>query len=382
MSHWVSTWGQSHTDITHMSPSYRDCTMRLAITSCLKGSQVRLRAANLEGKKPYTILQATVQNGSGSRKAVTFSGNISQTVNKDEEVYSDAVALDVDPGDLIVISMAFQGTVISGNDIVECVQCSKKGNYVDAKQFTTVRRNKTSCYNDLAASIPALSSVEILAEDDNAGTVVCFGDSITQKCTWTRPLMETFLAQAPGRLAVINKGINGNRLLKGPFMSVMSLYGRAGMQRFQRDVLEEAGTKAVIIEMGTNDIGMARNPNKPDWITAEILEDAMKELVGRCHEKGIRAYGSTILPRGGSTGYLEAAEMERSRFNEWVRSSDVFDGVLDFDKIVRDAEEKDIMAFSCDSGDHLHPGFLGGQAMAREAADILLKDLVFLSNVH
>lgn len=375
MSHWVSTWGQSHTDTTHMSPSYKDCTMRLAILNCLKGSQIRLRAANLEGKKPYTILQAAVQIGTGPRKAVTFSGCAAQTLHVGEEVYSDAVALDVNPGDMIVVSMAFQGKVISGNGIVECVQCSKKGNFVDAQQFTTVRRNKTSCYNDMAATIPALSSVEVLTEDEEAGAVVCFGDSITQKSTWTRPLMETFLAQAPGKLTVINKGINGNRLLSGPFMSIMTLFGRAGMQRFQRDVLEEAGTKAVIIEMGTNDIGMARNPKKPDWITAEMLEHAMEELVGKCHEKGIKVYGSTLLPRGGTPDYLKEAEAERNRFNDWVRGTDIFDGILDFDMVVRDPEKPEIMAFAYDSGDHLHPHFLGGQAMAKLAADALLKDM-------
>lgn len=375
MSTWVSTWGQSHTDITHMSPNYRDCTMRLAILNSIKGSCIRLRAANLEGKKPYTILQAAVQNGTGSRRAVTFSGGSTQTVRAGEEVYSDPVSMDVNPGDRIVISMAFQGKVISGNGIVECVQCSRKGNFVEAQQFTTVRRNKTACYNDMAAAIPALSSVEVLTEDEEAGAVICFGDSITQKSTWTRPLMETFLSQAPGKLSVINKGINGNRLLNGPFMSVMTLFGRAGIQRFQRDVLEEAGAKAVILEMGTNDIGMARKPGKPDWITAEMLEEAMEELVKKCHDRKIRAYGCTILPRGGSTGYLEAAEAERIRFNDWIRNTDLFDGILDFDRVVRDPEKPDIMAFACDSGDHLHPHFLGGQMMAEEAAGILLKDL-------
>lgn len=375
MRHWVSIWGQSHTDTTHMSPGYKDCTMRLAILNCLKGNQIRLRSANLEGKKPYTVLQAAVQNGTGPRKAVTFSGGAAQTVNVGDEVYSDPVVLDVNPGDLIVISMAFQGKVISGNGIVECVQCSRKGNFVDARQFTTVHRNKTACYNDMAAVIPALSSVEVLTEDGEAGAVVCFGDSITQKSTWTRPLMETILARAPGKLTVINKGINGNRLLSGPFMSIMTLFGRAGMERFQRDVLEEAGAKAVIIEMGTNDIGMARSPKKPDWVTAKMLERAMEELVRKCHEKGIKAYGSTLLPRAGTADYLEAAEAERTRFNAWMRSTDLFDGVLDFDMVVRDPEKQDIMAFACDSGDHLHPHFLGGQAMAKLAADALLKDM-------
>lgn len=60
-------------------------------------------------------------------------------------------------------------------------------------------------------------------------------------------------------------------------------------------------------------------------------------------------------------------------FNEWVRGTDLFDGCIDFDQVVRDAQHPEMLAFSCDSGDHLHPGFLGGERMAQTAAEALLK---------
>lgn len=375
MGHWVSTWGQSHTDIKHISPSYKDRTMRLAVTNCIRGGRVRLRVSNLVGKKPYRILEAALQNGSGPRKAVLFSGKAEQTVKPGQELYSDEISMQAEPGDLLVVSMAFQGAVLSGNSIVECVQCSRNGNFVGASQFRTVPRNRSACYHNLSAAIPALSSIEVLTEDEDAGALVCFGDSITQQSTWTRPLMEVALKKVPGKLSVVNKGINGNRLLSGPMMSAVAMFGRAGMERFERDVLEEAGCRSVIIEMGTNDIGMARNPKKPDWITAQKLEKVMEEMVEKCHAKDIRVYGSTLLPRGGSTGYLKEAEAERRAFNDWVRESTLFDDVLDFDALLRDSSDPEILCFAYDSGDHLHPHFPGGQKMAALAAQKLLSKI-------
>lgn len=375
MGKWVSTWGQAHTDMTLMSPRYQDCTMRLAVTNCLSGDRIRLRVSNQEGRKPFTITQATVRSSEAPPVAATFSGKPDCVLEPGQEAYSDEIQLCVAPGDLLVISMAFRGPVTSGNNILECVQCSRKGNYADAAQFSTVRRSIIDCCRDRLAAIPALSSVEVLTQED-VGAVVCFGDSITQQSTWTKPLMEACLRKHPGKLTVINKGIGGNRLLSGPGMPLKRMHGKAGRERFDRDVLDEAGVKAVIIAIGTNDFSMARSPGKNGWITAEMLAEETERLVQKCREQGIRVYGTTILPRGGSRSYQEAAEKERLRYNTWIRSTELFDGLIDFDALVRDGDHPDILAFPYNSGDHLHPHSSGGIRMAALAADILLNDLL------
>lgn len=66
--------------------------------------------------------------------------------------------------------------------------------------------------------------------------------------------------------------------------------------------------------------------------------------------------------------------MERIRFNNWVRTTNLFDGIIDFDKQTRDESMPNILAFAYDSGDHLHPHNLGGKRMAKLAAEELLKD--------
>jgi lysophospholipase L1-like esterase len=50
--------------------------------------------------------------------------------------------------------------------------------------------------------------------------------------------------------------------------------------------------------------------------------------------------------------------------NNWIRSSDEFDGVIDFERAVRDPAHPTRMLPAYDSGDHLHPNDLGMQAMA------------------
>ena len=60
-------------------------------------------------------------------------------------------------------------------------------------------------------------------------------------------------------------------------------------------------------------------------------------------------------------------------FNEWLRSSDDFDGCVDFDAAVRDAADEKDFAPECDSGDHLHPSETACRRMAESVPGILLQ---------
>jgi lysophospholipase L1-like esterase len=57
--------------------------------------------------------------------------------------------------------------------------------------------------------------------------------------------------------------------------------------------------------------------------------------------------------------------------NDWIRSSGVFDGVIDFDKITRDPANPRQFNPAYDSGDHLHPSDAGYKAMD-EGVDLKL----------
>lgn len=57
--------------------------------------------------------------------------------------------------------------------------------------------------------------------------------------------------------------------------------------------------------------------------------------------------------------------------NQWIRSGagSGFDGVLDFDEVLRDPERPARILPAYDSGDHLHPGEAGLAALA-ESVDL------------
>ena len=57
----------------------------------------------------------------------------------------------------------------------------------------------------------------------------------------------------------------------------------------------------------------------------------------------------------------------RNIVNDWIRHKANFDGVIDFDKVMRSAADPDLMNPVLDLGDHIHPNpfgyFLMGQAV-------------------
>lgn len=369
MEHWITTWGTAQTNIKHFSPTYADSTMRLSIPNNLEGTALRLRFSNRDGKKPFGIRRGAIHGANGNLP-IRFSGKESMELAPGQEVYSDTLPMAVEKGHLITLSIAFRGVPSSGNGIPATVQCSPKGDFVDAPQFKSVHRSKTACYHDMLQSIPALSGVEVLTEAA-AKAVICFGDSITQQGRWTEPLAEDLYKMYPGKISVINKGIGGNRLLHGPFPIIGGMYGMAGKERFERDVIQESGTAAVIFSIGTNDIGMVRNPKSKEWVDVQKFIQALSPLVQQAKDAGLKVFGSTIPPRGGVMGYEAAQETERQKINTWFRETDLFAAVFDFDEGLRDPGHPEQMLFAYDSGDHLHPGVLGGKRMAQCVLDTL-----------
>ena len=368
MPHWVSVWGQAHTPIEGIGPSYRDRTMLLTVRTALAGERLRLRLANWEGRGPLTVAAATACALTGRETALTFGGSRGVTLAPGADTYSDALPLRVEPGELICIRLAFVGPVSSGNGIRADVLCSKKGDYTAGGPFDT-----GGCLPTGIAT-PAVAAVELLAPDE-PGALVCFGDSITQMGLWTDPLGSALMRQAPGKLAVLNKGIGGNRLLSGPASPAFRMYGRAGVERFRRDALSDPGTKAVALFIGTNDIGSSPDPAASDFAGADRLAAALEDLAAQTRAAGMAVYAATLVPRMGSEGYGPAQEAERVRLNERLRAGEgtVFDKIFDFDAALRDPDRPAYMRMSYDSGDHLHPSLLGGRRLAECALEALKK---------
>ncbi|MCI8711321.1 MAG: hypothetical protein HFH23_03370 [Ruminococcus sp.] len=194
-------------------------------------------------------------------------------------------------------------------------------------------------------------------------------ETITQMSKWTKPLAD-MLRMAGAGIVVINKGIGGNQLLSDPEGKWTAMFGRAGVKRFEEDVVEVAGASDLIIAMGVNDFNAIKDEAGARG-KAEAIMGAYQDFASRARDMGMKVYVATVTPSFGCKGYQALAEPERRKLNDMVRESKVFDGVLDFDAAVRDPDDPRIMKEYCDSGDHVHPGSVGGIKMARAAYKVL-----------
>ena len=166
------------------------------------------------------------------------------------------------------------------------------------------------------------------------------GDSITDGAAsiqntngrWPDDLASRIQAnKSMSGIAVLNAGINGNRLLRDGDGD------QSALRRLDRDVLAQAGIKYLIVLEGINDIGhnVSATPSDPAE-TARNLIRALQQIAVRAHAHGIRVIGATILPYENCKYASPDGEKMREAVNEWIRATQSFDGVADFDEVVRD----------------------------------------------
>ena len=89
------------------------------------------------------------------------------------------------------------------------------------------------------------------------------------------------------------------------------------------------------------------------------------------HGAGVKAIGCTLTPFGGASSYSAAREEIRSALNDFIRTSDEFDAVIDFDAAVRDPADPKRYRKEADSPDMLHPGDAGYKLMG-EAVNLAI----------
>ena len=97
---------------------------------------------------------------------------------------------------------------------------------------------------------------------------------------------------------------------------------------------------------------------------------ALRQLIDRAHAAGIRIYGATVTPFEGSPDYTPEGEADRQAVNTFIRSG-VFDGILDFDAVLRDPAQPTHLRASAESNGHLHPNDEGYRLMG-DSIDLTL----------
>ena len=359
---WVACWGNA-TSITNRREAIyaKDLTLRYPIRMCFSGTMLRFRFSNLTGTEPVTIAKAFV-----GHTPITFGGEKGVTLMPGTETESDAIGYAVNGGDMIEVSFYLAGFTQMNSGTLITGPLSKGyysyGDYTEADKLPLDLTRHTNWFY-------FLNTIDVLTAAENHA-VVCYGDSITAQ-SWPDYMAQQTLGS---NVAVIRRAVSGTRILRQYDCITYQAYGLKGATRFPIE-MNVAGASDVIIQHGINDIihpvGTDVNPFRPwsDLPTVEEMEEGVEDIyVKPAKAMGLKVWSGTLLPIYGWRTYNEEREQMRQAFNEWLRTSPIFDGCIDFDAAVRGTGNPKAFADGYDSGDHLHPSERAYEAMGQLAA--------------
>jgi len=377
---WVATWGCA---VLLTGPNNRppvplaNSTLRQFVRASLGGDNLRVRFSNRFGTHPVTIRAAHIARAAGkgsagigeidpgTDKPLTFNGHVEVVIPKGESILSDPLDYELPPLAEVAVSLYL-------GDIPTDALTGHPGSRTTSFIFPSNAVSQTSLPGaKKMVHWYLLAGLEVQAENP-ARTIVVLGDSLTdgrgssndKNNRWPDLLAQRLSTNAAtAKVGLVNMGIGGNAIFGG--------LGPAAVKRFDRDVLEPPGVRYVILFEGVNDIGAQTSR----MTTATNLVNAYTDMAAKAKARGIRVFGATITPFGGSAYYSELHEQERQFVNGWIRTNTVFDGVIDFDAAVRDSVTRTNFQAAFHSGrdanDWLHLNPAGYQAMG-EAIDLNL----------
>jgi len=385
---WVGTWATAPQPFMPGSlETYRSETLRLIVHVSEGGPKVRIHISNVYGDKPLAIGGAHVARrmmgadvDARSDRKVTFQGLSTARVPAHGAVVSDPVDLDVPVLSDLAVSLYVPQTAVATTSHLLALQTSyvAKGDATAASSFPVAKTIDTW---------PFLTGVDVVA--DGRASIVAIGSSTTDGDGSTRDGNHRWPdglaarlnnkgrvnATGPDASGVMNLGIIGNRLLKDspsstPFGNGL---GESTLARFNRDVLDQAGVKYVIVAIGVNDIIFPGTfTPSVEAVTSQNIIDGYRQLLARAHKKRIRIFITTIPPFENAfypddktlVVYTPEKEAVRKEVNEWIRSTREFDAMIDFDAVLRDPSRPSRLLPKFDSGDHLHCNDAGYAAKA------------------
>ena len=383
--YWAGTWGSAPAPAQQGDgqEAFDNQTVRLIVHTSIGGKRLRVRLSNELGGTPLSLGAVHVALRAagagivpGSDRVLTFGGQGAVTLAAGAPALSDPVELEVPAMADLAVSIYVPGQV----KVTTQHQAAQQSGYVSPPGDHGGETEMASTRK--LENWPFLTEVDVGAAVQDP-VLVAFGDSITDgwgstvdsNRRWPDLLMRRLQAQGVPRLGIVNRGIGGNRLLRDA--SGWAPFGRAGLARFDRDVLATPGVKYVLVLIGINDIGHpGSGAPHGEAVSARDLIGGYRQLIARAHAMGLSIYGATLTPFEGAVfqGYYSAdKDRVRQQVNAWIRSSGEFDAVIDFDQALRDPAHPARVLAAYDSGDHLHPSDAGMQAMADAVPLALLR---------
>jgi lysophospholipase L1-like esterase len=362
---WVTAWGASQQGLAPDTVTLTDATVRMIARSTIAGTSVRVKLENTFGLEALTFGKAYIglrNRGAAlvaaSNRQLTFSGLPSVPIPAGGGVYSDPVDLEVEAQQDLAVSLYVPGAGVrigrhTSAQTTSYLTPDGTGDHAVEEAATVFTSTTTSMY--------WLSAIDVFSASAS-GAIVAFGDSITDgSCTtldahdrWEDLLATRLFLRSKKQRSVVNEGIGGNTITREGLVPPPD--SLPAIERLDRDVLERAGVTHVIFFEGTNDI-------RREASAAQVIA-GVQEIIDRVKAAGLKIIGVTIIPRhnvppsGTNTGWNDAKTTIRNEVNAWIRNEADFDAIIDFDALLRDPGNPDLInpLYNCDG---IHPNPFG-----------------------
>lgn len=385
-SHWVSAWSTSPIDaslsetgvLDRLGVAVTDVSARTAVQLTAGGTHVRLTLSNVFGVLPLHVAACTIAIGADDARGikpdtlrtVTFGGEGHVRIAAGTSCTSDAAALPVTAGQTLTVTVFYRGiNAMRTIGLIGGCSCAELGNCTRRPLLHLAIPMQHTAETGAYEVIPALTEIDVLAAP-GTHTCVIFGDS-TVANELPRLLAARLRADGIGSVSVTQAAIKGDRLVADGVGRAAKLLGGAGVKRFERDVLAQAGADMVLVKLGANDLIHPHCRSKQGLLTPVTFAQmtaGYRALADMAHAQGVRIWFCELTPwkgytrnlfgRGDDIQWSPELDALRPELNAWFQSADCpADGYIPLDALA-DPDDPDalIAAYTTDGVHHTPAG--------------------------
>ena len=391
MKKWTSSWRYAPIDYGYEVGVFENITQISNFRNNLSGSGLRIRLNNLHSAEPMEITHGSLwlrDRFTGKKSPeypLTLDGQTRLILPPDSAPFCDPIPCPVTWQDDIQIKLYFGAPtpircVCLTNAAQSWGSVHLTGDYAETEAlgFTIKPKLVPGLAADPYRNQFAVGLWDISVETENDPCLVgLFGDSITHMSYFSDSLIDLLYTKYPGRCAVINAGISGNRVQKThPVLESMpgrgAQFGIAGRDRFALHMLDGSVPDVVFLMEGVNDCSHSIVFGEPEVPTPAQIHAALLDVAAQAAAAGSQTVTSTIMPFGSfGAPWRDRVNDMRCQLNQLLRSDPPGGRLVDLDAVMRDPDRHDVMQAGMDLGDRVHPSWPGGKKMAASVAAAL-----------
>lgn len=352
----------------------------VTIKSGLTTSKISFFFSNLNGVSDLHLIKLKfilIRSGKIINKfPILFSGENELTMKMDQELYSDPILAEIKADDFIQIKITLPERCYLTSGVVTYSLLNlrvENERLSDGKRIDQLDYCKMVQDNPRMTYFVGVTGIEMMTPKTTQ-IVTVFGDSITQQGFFVNHLRNDLQTANSNCFMINNCGIGGNRVLfdTDPMMDKWYRHGIAGINRFENDVFKDSSPDVVVVFHGINDI-IQETAHPGDVEDMNKLIEGLTKYAKIIKEHQAKSFICTLLPLGRSRFYSDHVEKNRQLINEWIRNQNIYDHIIDLDKVGKNILDSRILNHEYDSGDGLHPNDFGGATLAGEASKVILR---------